>query len=286
MTDAHTRVYCLIGDPVRHSLGPKIHNASFGEVGINAVYVAFQVQDATAAVNGIRALGISGASVTIPHKLAVMPLLDEIDEVARMIGAVNTIVNEGGKLFGLNTDGAGALKALKDAGIEPAGKKIAIIGSGGAARAVGFTLAAKERIAGVAVLGIITQEAAKLAAELSEKTGVSASAINLDKETNDARGAVGAADLVINTSPVGMYPAKDTTPIPPTWVRAEAAVFDVVYTPPETRLLREVAALGCRTVRGVDMFINQAVLQFERWTGKPAPVSLMRQIVLKKFGAK
>jgi shikimate dehydrogenase len=285
MTDAHTKVYCIIGNPVRHSMSPHIHNASFAEVGVNAVYVAFEVDDPEGAVRGMRALGMSGASVTIPHKLAVMPLLDEIDDVALMIGAVNTIVNDGGKLFGLNTDGPAAVRALKDAGVYPAGKKIAMIGSGGAARAVSFTLAANENIATLAVLGVVPEEMKKLARELSEKTGVSVPAIDLEKKTKEAKNAVAAADIVVNASPVGMHPDEGKTPIPAEWIRPDAAVFDVVYTPPDTRLLREAAALGCRTVQGVEMFINQAALQFERWTGKPAPVDLMRRIVLEKLGA-
>lgn len=286
MTDAHTKVYCIIGNPVRHSMSPHIHNASFAEVGINAVYVAFEVEDPEAAVRGMRALGMSGASVTIPHKIAVMPLLDEIDEVGLMIGAVNTIVNDGGKLSGLNTDGPAAVRALAAGGVRLAGTRIAMIGSGGAARAVSFTLAAGESITALAVLGVVPEEMKRLVRELSEKTGVSAVGIDLEKKPKEARNAVEEADLVINTSPVGMHPNDDKTPIPTDWIRADAAVFDVVYTPPETRLLREAAARGCRTVQGVDMFINQAALQFERWTETPAPVDLMRRIVLENLRAK
>lgn len=285
MTDAHTKTYCIIGNPVRHSMSPHIHNASFAEVGINAVYVAFEVEDAEGAVRGMRAFGMSGASVTIPHKVAVMPLLDEIDEVAQMIGAVNTIVNEGGKLFGLNTDGPAAVKALKDAGVDPAGKKIAMIGSGGAARAIGFTLAANESISSLAVLGVVPAEMKRLVTELSGKTGVPVSAIHLVEEEIGAKHAIGEADVVINASPVGMHPDTNKTPIPTDWVRAQTVVFDVVYTPPQTQLLREAAERGCKVVHGLEMFINQAALQFERWTGQPAPVELMRRIVLENLGA-
>jgi shikimate dehydrogenase len=285
MTDAHTKTYCIIGNPVRHSMSPHIHNASFAEVGINAVYVAFEVEDAEGAVHGMRALGMSGASVTIPHKIAVMPLLDEIDEVARMIGAVNTIANEGGKLYGLNTDGPAAVKALKDAGVDPAGKKIAVIGSGGAARATGFTLAANERISSLAVLGVVPGEMRQLVKELSGKTDVPFSAIHLAQEESDAKHAIREADVVINASPVGMHPDEDKTPIPTDWLRAETVMFDVVYTPPRTRLLREAAERGCKVVHGLEMFINQAALQFERWTRQPAPVDLMRRIVLENLKA-
>jgi len=286
MTDAHSRLYCIIGNPVRHSMSPHIHNAAFAELGINAVYVAFEVEDVENTVRGFRALGIGGASVTIPHKLAVMPLLDEIDDVAQMIGAVNTIVNEDGKLFGLNTDGPGAVKALADAGVEPEGGKVVMIGSGGAARAVSFTLAAREKISQMTIIGVIEDEMSKLVDELKGKTGVAASGIMLDEEEEKSKEAVADADILINASPVGMSPDEDKTSAPVEWINPNSAVFDVVYNPLETRLLKEAAAKGCRTVRGVEMFINQAVLQFERWTGQPAPTDLMRRIVLENLEAK
>ncbi len=286
MTDAHSKVYCIIGNPVRHSMSPHVHNAAFSERGINAVYVAFEVEDVEKAVRGIRALGIGGASVTIPHKLSVMPQLDEIDEVAQMIGAVNTIVNEDGRLFGLNTDGPGAVKAIKDAGIELEGRNVAMIGSGGAARAVGFALAATENVADITVLGIVRDELSRLAGELGEKTGATARGIMLEEQKEAAKKAVEEAGLVINASPMGMHPHENETPVPAEWVTPDTAVLDVVYTPLETRFLKEVKAKGCRTVQGVEMFLNQAVLQFERWTRESAPVELMRRIVIENLEAK
>lgn len=286
MIDAHSKVFCIIGNPVGHSMSPSIHNPSFAQAGINAAYVAFEVTDVARAVNGIRALGIRGASVTIPHKVAVMPLLDEIDEVARMIGAVNTIVNENGKLIGLNTDGPGAVKALKDAGVDPDGRRITIIGSGGAARAVVFALAASERIEDITVLGVIKPELDKLVDEIKDKTGATAWGVMLEERSDIAKESISAADIVINASPVGMHPNDNATPIPVDWISPETAVFDVVYTPLDTKLLKEAAVRGCKTIRGVEMFVNQAVLQFERWTGKAAPVALMRRIVIEKLEGK
>jgi len=286
MTDAHSNVYCILGNPVRHSMSPHVHNAAFEKCGINSVYVAFEVKDVEGSVRGIRALGIAGASVTIPHKLAVMPLLDEIDPVATMIGAVNTIVNDNGKLLGLNTDGPGAVKALKEAGIDPQGKKVAIIGSGGASRAVCFSLAAQEKVDRIDVIGIIPDEIKQLSGEIADKTGVSTEAIMLDMEETKAQQTITAADIVANASPIGMHPNENETPIPVEWIDPKAAVFDVIYNPLETRLLKEAAEQGCKTIQGVEMFINQAVLQFEAWTKESAPVELMRRIVLENLGAK
>jgi len=286
MTDSNSKLYCIIGNPVRHSMSPQAHNAAFAKCGVNAVYVAFEVSDVEGAVRGIRALGISGASVTIPHKIAVIPLLDEIEEPAKMIGAVNTIVNENGRLIGLNTDGPSAVKALKDAGIKIKGRKVVIIGSGGAARAVSFTLAFREKVGEITVLGIVADEMKKLVRDLTRKTGVSAQGIMLNRKEKEAKKVVGAADIVINASPVGMHPHEGETPIPIECIRPNTAVFDVVYNPLETRFIRQAAARGCRTVLGVEMFLNQAVLQFERWTGKPAPIKLMRRIVVKNPGEK
>jgi len=286
MADSYSKVYCIIGNPVRHSMSPQVHNAAFAERGVNAVYVAFEVSDAQNAVRGMRALGIAGASVTIPHKLAVIPFLDEIEEPAKMIGAVNTIVNEKGRLIGLNTDGPGAVKSLKEADIKIKGRKVAMIGSGGAARAVSFTMAFREKVAEIAILGIVPGEMSKLAADLSKKTGVSARGITLDRKKGAARKAVEAADIVINASPIGMHPKQNHAPIPTEWLRPDAAVFDVVYNPLETRFIREATLRGCKTIPGVEMFLNQAVLQFERWTGKSAPIKTMRRIVLKNLKAK
>lgn len=286
MTDADSKLYCILGNPVRHSMSPHIHNASFKEIGFNGVYVAFEVENAVASVQAIRALGIMGASVTIPHKIDVMPVLDEIDDVAEMIGAVNTIVNRDGKLFGLNTDGPGAVKALKDAGVEPKGKKVVLIGSGGAARAVAFALAANEKIADITVMGVIKNEMEVLVDRIKEKTGAVAWTVMLSEREDIAREAVISADIVINASPVGMHPKEDVTPIPVEWISPETTVFDVVYNPLETKLIEESAKRGCRTVRGVEMFINQAVLQFECWTREKAPEELMRKIVLENLEGK
>ena len=287
--DANTRLYCIIGNPVSHSMSPAIHNAAFEKEGINAAYVAFHVGDLDDAVRGMRALGISGASVTIPHKVSIIPLLDRIDEVARMIGAVNTVVREGDDLVGHNTDGPGAARALKDAGIMLSARSVAMIGSGGAARAIAFTLAARENIASLAILSVIAPELNKLVDEIRKSAGMKVEGHLLESPGSGEtplRRALDGADILINASPVGMHPDNDKTPVPSSMLRPDLCVFDAVYNPLETRLIKESKSIGAKTISGVEMFINQGALQFEMWTGKKAPIALMRKIVMEKLGNK
>lgn len=279
--DAKTKLCIIIGNPIAHSLSPAIHNAAFSALGLNFAYTAHRVEDVEAAVKGIRALGIRGASVTIPHKLAVIPFLDEVDPVAGWIGSVNTIVNEGGRLQGSNTDGEGAMKALLEAGVKLAGKRVLMIGSGGAARAVGFTLAAKAKLGSLTILGIIEPELKKLASDIAEKTLVKAEGRMMKGEALAEE--MEKAELVIQCSPVGMHPKVNETPVPKELLRQDLIVMDIVYNPRETRLLREAREIGAQTVPGLEMFLNQAVLQFEKWTGQPAPVEVMRRVLEKSF---
>jgi shikimate dehydrogenase len=274
MIDAHTTVCCLIGNPVGHSLSPAMHNAAHQALGLNWAYVAFPVTDVAGAVAGIRALGLRGASVTVPHKTAVIPFLDRLDPVAEWIGSVNTIVNDAGTLTGMNTDGAGAIKALADAGVELPGRRVLMLGSGGAARAIAITLAARAGIAGLTLLGIVEPELAKLAADVTAKTKVSAQWARIDPERLARELAV--AELVIHATPVGMHPKEGDSVVPARLWRPGITVMDIVYNPRETRLLREARAAGANIVPGFEMLLGQGLLQFELWTGKPAPQAVMR----------
>jgi len=279
--DAKTKLCIIIGNPIEHSLSPAIHNAAFSALGLNFAYTAHRVEDVEAAVKGIRALGIRGASVTIPHKLAVIPFLDQVDPVASWIGSVNTIVNEDGRLLGSNTDGEGAMKALIEAGVKLSGKRVLMIGSGGAARAVGFTLAAKAKLGSLTILGIIEPELKKLAGDIAEKTPIKAKGRRMKDEVLAEE--IRKADLLIQCSPVGMHPKVDETPVPAKLLRKDLIVMDIVYNPRETRLLREARETGAQTIPGLEMFLNQAVLQFEKWTGKPAPTEVIRSVLEKSF---
>jgi len=276
--DAKTKVCAVIGNPVEHSLSPAIHNAAFETLGLDYVYVAFAVEDIAAAIAGMRALGnFRGLSVTIPHKVDIMEHLDEIDEVARNIGSVNTVLKDGDVLKGSSSDGPGALKALGDCGVDPAGKRVLVLGSGGAARAITFTLATMENPPSISLLGVIPDELGGLVRDLKDKTSASVEGRNLDDDS--LREGADEANIIIHCTPIGMHPKTEDTLVPKELLRPEHVVFDIVYTPRETRLLREARSVGCKTIPGLEMFVNQAVVQFELWTGRDAPVDVMRKVV-------
>ncbi|MEW6077256.1 MAG: shikimate dehydrogenase [Thermodesulfobacteriota bacterium] len=263
--NAKSTVYCVLGDPVAHSRSPVMHNAAFAAAGINDAYVAFRVKDIAGAVGGIRALGIGGASITIPHKVSAMAHLDEVDEEARRIGAVNTVVNRDGRLVGHNTDWQGAIRALLEKTVVR-GRTVLVIGAGGAARAVAYGVA---REGGRLLIADLTVAGAK---PLARDFGGDALAV--------AEAGSCEWDVLINTSPVGMAPDSDVSPVPREWFRPGGVVMDIVYNPLKTRLLKEAAECGCETIDGLAMFVYQGAAQFEAWTGRPAPVEVMRQAVL------
>jgi shikimate dehydrogenase len=279
-----TRVCAVIGNPVEHSLSPAIHNAAFAELGLDFVYVAFRVEDLPAAIAGMRALeNFRGLSVTIPHKIEIMNHVDEIPEVDRRIGSINTVINDDGRLRGLGTDGPGALRALTGAGVEVRGKNVLMLGAGGASRAIAFTLARQARPAGIELLDIDRQVLDGLVSDLAEGTETNISGEPMSDASLAT--AMERANLVVNCTPVGMHPKTDATVVPAGLFHSGQAVFDVVYTPLETRLLREAAAKGLQTVSGVEMFIYQAILPFEQFTGSGAPEEVMRRVVMERLRA-
>lgn len=279
--DGRTTICAVIGNPVEHSLSPAIHNAAFAACGINWAYVAFSVTHLEKAIAGIRGLGIKGVSVTIPHKVAVIPLLDSIDDTARTIGSINTIVNTGGHLAGYNSDGAGALKALFDAGCNPAGKRVVILGSGGAARAIAVTMALQATPSALTLMGIFKEECELLSSDIAAKSSLQPVAAELSSAGLTA--ALQECDLLINATPVGMHPKSDESPVPRNLLRRQLAVFDIVYNPRKTRLLGDAEQTGCTVVSGIEMFLNQAAVQFTLWTGQPAPFAVMRAVLEKHF---
>jgi 3-dehydroquinate dehydratase/shikimate dehydrogenase len=274
-----TGVYGVIANPVSHSMSPHIHNAAFEERGIDAVYVPFLVSDVTEFLAAFRRIGVSGYSITIPHKEASVRSLDHVDGLAARIGAVNTIVNRDGRLYGYNTDLMAAttaiedkLKKLGDESPQPLrGKRVVIVGAGGAGRGIAFGV--KERGGLVTVANRTKSRAVRVAEEVGCR-GISLR--TLLKEGIDA-------DVLINASSVGMHPKVDEAPVPREMLRPSMMVFDAVYNPIETRLLREARELGCPTVSGFEMFVRQAVAQFELWTGQPAPRDLMASVVRQRL---
>lgn len=275
-----TQVCAIIGNPVAHSLSPAIHNAAFAALELDFVYVAFRVEDVASAIAGMRAMeNFRGLSVTIPHKIEAMKHVDHVEEVDRHIGSINTVVSENGNLLGLGTDGPGALKALTDAGVEAAGKQVLMLGAGGAARAIAFTLAQKARPAALSLLDINLPVLNQLAADLSAKTNTRVFSGQMTEAA--LADAMDRADIVIHCTPVGMHPKEGVSLVPPALFRPGQVVFDAVYTPLETKLLADARAKGLQVISGVEMFIHQAVLQFERFTGAAAPIEVMRSIVME-----
>jgi len=271
----------IIGDPIEHSMSPAMHNAALEKLGIDYLYLPFRVKelDLGKAIDGMRALNIRGLNVTIPHKVAVMQYLDELDPLAEKIGAVNTIVNDDGFLKGYNTDAAGFLQALLERGIEPKGKNVVILGAGGAARAISFILA--ERDSNLVMLNRTLNKAKdcaeRIAGSFHKEVGILE--LNMDNLTS----ALSRADILINTTSVGMSPDTGETPIPAELLSPTLTVYDIVYNPIKTRLLREAEEVGAKTVDGVDMLVWQGALAFEKWTGLKAPVEVMRKVLIDKL---
>ena len=261
-------VYGIIGDPVDHSLSPVMHNVAFREKNIKAVYGAFRVSssDLAKAVEGIRALNIKGVSVTIPHKEKVMEYLEEIDEIAYEIGAVNTIVNENGVLKGYNTDWIGVLKAFKENGVEIQDKKVVIIGAGGASKSVVYAL-----IKGGAKKIFVYNRTFEKAKFLEKKFGVIAKPW---EELNSANG-----DIIIQTTSVGLKSWK--SPVEESVISRFKVAMDIVYLPLETKFLSLAKKHG-KIIDGLQMLLYQGVEQFKLWTGIEPPVKLMEKAIYEK----
>lgn len=276
---AKTKTVAILGHPVGHSLSPAMHNAAFEALGLDFVYVAHDVapEQLAAAMVGIRALGYRGLSVTIPHKVAAMSLVDELDPIARSIGCINTVINDAGKLTGYNSDGMGALGALRAANADPEGEEVLLLGSGGAARAIAMTLALEAPPKRLTVLGIDAEELSRLVADLRrlDRTEIEAAALCPDSLAE----RLPKARLLLQTTPLGMAPLLDRSPVPAELLHRDLVVFDAVYTPRQTRFIRDAALKGATTVLGLEMFLGQALVQFQLFTGQKPPTAVMRAVV-------
>ena len=271
-----TKIVGVIGDPVEHSRSPQMHNAAIAELGLDYVYVPFRIKpDAlAAAIEGFKAINVAGLNVTIPHKQAVIPLLDEISREAELIGAVNTLIFEDGRIKGDNTDGSGFLEGMRETGFElHQGESALVIGAGGSARAVAVALSSSG-IEPVFIVNRTLSKATKLAEDLSDAIDTSIYGIGLnDPQLADI---IHSAALVVNTASVSMDISKPPL-INAEWLRPQTAVCDIVYTPPDTRLLLAAAERGCHTIQGLGMLLHQGAIAFEKWTGIAPPVTMMRQ---------
>ena len=272
-----TQVCGIFGDPVEHTISPVMHNAAFHKLGLDYMYVPFRVreEDLGPAVQGLRAMQIRGINITIPHKVSVMPFLDELDTLAEYIGAVNTIVNTDGWLKGYNTDAPGFLRALLEKGGSPEGKNIVILGAGGAARGIAFILADKGTH--LTIINRHPGPAQDLAGRLSSLFRREVKALELNRK--NLKIALDQAEILVNTTSLGMYPGTDETPVPSALLKPGLMVFDIVYNPHRTRLLKEAEERGALTIGGVEMLVWQGVVAFELWTGHKAPVKTMRKAV-------
>ncbi len=281
---AKTQVCGIFGHPVGHSLSPALHNAAFEALGLDFVYVAHDVapDSLEQAIAGARAMGYRGLSITIPHKIAAARWVDSVDPTAARIGCINTIVREGQQLLGYNSDGLGAVEALRQAGAEPRGRRVVVLGSGGAARALAVTLADQAPPAHLTLLGIDEPELEALRATVAESATPHVETALLNEE-NLAR-LLPDTELLLQTTPVGMAPNSDRSLVPARLLHSGLTVFDAVYTPRRTRLLTDAARLGATVVEGLEMFLGQALVQFRLFTGCEPPVEVMRAVVEAKLG--
>lgn len=284
---AATKLCGIIGDPVEHSMSPALHNRAFSELDLDYVYMAFRVNPGNVArvLDGIRAMeNFRGLSVTIPHKVEVVSCVDDISEADKGIGSINTIINDGGRLRGLGSDGPGARQAMLSNGVQPEGSRVTIIGTGGASRAIAFDLAFNARPEKLTLMGVIEEELSKLTRDIAEKSDVAVEGV-LVEDSSLAR-VVGDSQILINATPVGMYPNVGNSVVPAELLHSDLGVMDIIYNPLSTKLLSDAEERGLVTVSGLEMFVNQAVIQFESWTGCKAPKEAMREVVLDRLSVK
>ena len=277
MISGRTMVFGLFGYPVEHSFSPGMHNAAFQKLGMDACYVPYAVPPGRLkeAVRAIVPLGMRGLNITVPHKEKVIPFLDDVTEDARLIGAVNTIEVRGERLVGHNTDGRGFLRSLREeTNFRPKGRRVLIVGAGGAARAIAFNLA----LAGTEEVLLSDVDAAKarrLARDLQKATVVRSVAVR----HGDLRIHARNAHCIINATPLGLH-KDDPLPLPRNLILDDHLVCDLVYNPPLTPLLKAARARGARTLSGIGMLFYQGVIAFEVWTGRKAPLSVMRKALV------
>ncbi len=271
-----TKIVGVIGDPVEHSRSPQMHNAAFAELGLDYVYVPFHIRpdELHAAIEGFKAINVVGINITIPHKQAIIPFVDEISREAELIGAVNTLIFNKGKIAGDNTDAPGFLQAMQETGLDiPKGESAVVIGAGGSARAIVVALA----LAGLQSITIANRTVSKaiaLASDLSERTGVRMEGMGLDNP--HLPHAVATSALVVNTASASMDTSHPPL-IQTEWLNPQSIVYDIIYTPPKTRLMKAAAERGCHVIGGLGMLVHQGAIAFEKWTKIVPPIKIMRQ---------
>jgi shikimate dehydrogenase len=268
-----TRLIALLGDPVAHSLSPAMHNPAFEHYGLDFAYVPLRVpaEGLKTALDALRVFNFRGANVTLPHKQAVIPYLDGLTESARIIGAVNTILNEGGKLIGTTTDPEGFLECYREKGHSFIGQSVAILGNGGSARTVAYSLLMHDRPSQVILVGRDLKKSQQLASEIAERLNLNGGSGALPAPEaitlTDYASVRKEIQVVVNTTPVGMHPNIDASPLGPEDLMDGQVIYDIVYAPERTRLIRDAEAKGLKTVGGLGMLVHQGRASFEFWTG-------------------
>jgi shikimate dehydrogenase len=273
------KTYCIIGDPIDHSLSPAIHNAAFTTLGLNCSYIAFRVQENQLknSMDSLRAINIGGFNVTMPHKVTVLNYVDRSDKIVEMVGAANTINNEGGKFCAYNTDVVGFIEPLRQRKIDLNGYEVLILGAGGAARAVAVALSQEKGVSRINIFNRDIDRSTNLA-NIINKLGIETNIIS----QNDIQKIAFRSNLIINTTPLGMK--NEQSLIKTSSISNESIVYDIVYKPIETRLLENAKTAGAQVIYGYEMLLEQAIASFKIWFRIDPPIESMKKVLFGMFG--
>lgn len=273
------KTYCIIGDPIDHSLSPAIHNAAFTTLGLNCSYIAFRVQEGQLknSMDSLRAINIGGFNVTMPHKVTVLNYVDGSDKIVEMVGAANTVNNEGGKFHAYNTDVVGFIEPLRQRKIDLNGCEVLILGAGGAARAVAVALSQEKGVSKINIFNRDIDRSTNLA-NIVNKSGIETSIIS----QNDVQKIAFRSNLIINTTPLGMK--NEQSLIKTSSISKESIVYDIVYKPIETKLLENAKTAGAQVIYGYEMLLEQAIASFKIWFRIDPPIESMKKVLFGMFG--
>jgi shikimate dehydrogenase len=273
------KTYCIIGDPIDHSLSPAIHNAAFTTLGLNCSYIAFRVQEGQLknSMDSLRAINIGGFNVTMPHKVTVLNYVDRSDKNTEMVGAANTVNNEGGKFHAYNTDVVGFIEPLRQRKIDLNGFEVLILGAGGAARAVAVALSQEKGVSKINIFNRDIDRSTSLA-NMINKSGIEIGIIS----QNDVQKIAFRSNLIINTTPLGMK--NEQSLIKTSSISKESIVYDIVYKPIETKLLENARTAGAQVIYGYEMLLEQAIASFKIWFKIDPPIESMKKVLFGMFG--
>ena len=279
-----TKICGVIGNPIQHTLSPTIQNSAFNHLNLDFIFLAFKVKTAELemAIQGMRSLDIHGLNVTMPHKNMVINYLDEIDSAVESLNSANTIVNKKGRLLGFNTDGIGAVKALQENGVDLSSSKVVLLGAGSAGRAIAFSIADKVEDLIVLNRDITKAKNLELNLKLKFNKNIHYGTLSQDSIQKNLR----SSDLLINATNVGMGPNSKLSIVNPKLLTSDLTVMDIVYNPLETKLLSDAKIVGAKTINGLEMLIYQGAASFELWTGRKAPIEIMKLATLKQISNK